>query len=222
MAKEALRIAMEIDGKRYANAARGLNALAKNYAIAFKDLTPIAKKEMTDVLDSVKAAMRERHGTRWAAGVRLPSGKKTGKLATRSGKGLRGLHRKVTSSPTEVTGSVTVDFPMSVHEKGAIIRKKRKLLAIPLPAALTARGVPKKKGPRDWPNTFVAKSKKGNLLIFQKKGSKIIPLYVLKEKVRIPARLGLGETVKKAAPMFVERVFARAVKRLQTGVIKGG
>ena len=66
----------------------------------------------------------------------------------------------------------------AVHEHGATIRPRRaKYLAIPLPAALSSRGTLLRR-PRKWKNTFVAKSRKGNLIIFQKRGKTIIPLFV--------------------------------------------
>ena len=70
-------------------------------------------------------------------------------------------------------------------------------MTIPLDAALNANGTPKKKRARDWKDTFVAKSKRGNLIIFQKRGRRIVPLYVLKKRVRIPARLGLRKELRK-------------------------
>ncbi len=110
---------------------------------------------------------------------------------------------------------IIVPFPLSVHEDGAVIRKKGKMLAIPLPAALDSRGRPLKRGPRAWRNTFVARSRKGNLLIFQKRGKDIIPLFVLKDQVKIPRRLGMGVTMDKAAPVYIERVFERALASLK-------
>ncbi len=218
MPAPALKLSLEIDNKRFADARKGLNALSQRVGVAFEDLSPIARKELQNVLDTVKEAMRKRHSTPWQPFKRLPAGDRGGKLAKRSGKGLRGIRMRTQASSDEVTGWITVDFPMSVHEKGAIVRRKSKLLAIPLPAALDARGVPKKLGPRLWSNTFVAKSRKGNLLIFQRRGGKIIPLYALKEKVVIPARLGLGVTLQTAAPLFVDRVFNEALKKLRQKV----
>lgn len=70
------------------------------------------------------------------------------------------------------------------------IRPKRaKMLAIPLPAAKTQAGVPRG-GPRDFPGTFVIRSKAGNLLVVQKGArNRLLPLFVLKPSVRIPARV---------------------------------
>jgi len=214
MATDGLNLSLEIDGKRQANAAKGLNRLGKKLGVTFQELTPIAKKEMLAILGSVREAMIQRHNTPWRAGQKLPEGARKGKLAKRSG-GVKGIKVLVKGGTDSVTGWIQVPFPLSVHEKGAIVKKRKKLLAIPLPEALDSRGVPKKSGPRDWPNTFVAKSKKGSLLIFQRRGAKIIPLYVLKERVKIPARLGLGVTMATAAPLFVDRMFDTALRKLR-------
>lgn len=215
MADTEFRLDVNVGGKRFENAALGLRFLAQRSTQAVLDLNPIARTEMVDILDTVVSAMRQRHSTRWRWGRRLPEGERQGKLAKRSGRGLALLKGKVKGRRDEIAGSVTVPFPLSVHETGAIIRKRGKLLAIPLEAALDSRGVPKKRGPRAWRNTFVARSRRGNLLIFQKKsGGKIIPLYVLKDRVKIPRRLGLGVTMEKAAPIYIERVFDKAVKLL--------
>jgi hypothetical protein len=63
----------------------------------------------------------------------------------------------------------------------------------------------------------VARSRKGNLLIFLKKGGEIVPLYVLKDQVKIPRRLGMGVTMDKAAPVYIERVFDKALAALKRG-----
>lgn len=80
-----------------------------------------------------------------------------------------------------------------IHEYGGTIRPvKGKWLTIPLPGAATKAGVARG-GARDFENTFFAWSKNGNLILFQKgkgKKGKPTPLFVLKEEVTIPARLG--------------------------------
>lgn len=217
MADNAFRLELDIGGKRYANAQIGLNALAAKSTSAILELSPIARREMVDILDTVVAAMRQRHSTRWRAGQHLPEGDKTGKLARRSGRGMNNLRPLIRGSTDDISGEIHVPFPLSVHEDGATIRKKGKMLAIPLKAALDSRGRPLKRGPRAWRDTFVAKSRKGNLLIFQKRGREIVPLYVLKDQVKIPRRLGMGVTMDKAAPIYIERVFDKALASLKKG-----
>ena len=86
------------------------------------------------------------------------------------------------------------------------------LEAAALPAALNSHGTPRTKGPRDWQNTFVAKSKAGNLIIFQKRGSQIMPLYVLKTSVTIKPRLGMKKTLDAGLPYFVDRAMDAMVR----------
>jgi hypothetical protein len=70
-----------------------------------------------------------------------------------------------------------------VHEFGATIRPRTaQFLAIPLPAARGRR-------PREFTHTFIRKG-----IIFQRVGSRVIPLFVLKRSVTIPARPVLRPT----------------------------
>lgn len=80
-----------------------------------------------------------------------------------------------------------------VHEaRGTtrIVPRRARHLAIPLPAAKTARGVARG-GPRDFLDTFVRRSKAGNLIIFQNRADTIVPLFVLKDFVKIKGRPAL-------------------------------
>jgi len=103
-----------------------------------------------------------------------------------------------------------------VGKKGKVttIRpKSAKMLAIPLSAAKTGRGVPRGK-PKDknvFGDTFIAKSKRGNLIIFGKqkrqKGKNvgktfgnIVPLFVLKKKVKVRARIHPKPILKWVKP----------------------
>lgn len=78
----------------------------------------------------------------------------------------------------------------NIQETGGTVKAKNaKYLTIPLPAALTSAGVLRQPA-RQWPNTFIMKSKNGNLLIMQKTGkklSRLVALFVLKKQVTIPA-----------------------------------
>jgi hypothetical protein len=77
----------------------------------------------------------------------------------------------------------------------------KKYLTIPLPAAMTKAGVLRGSAQSGtWGETFFARSKKGNLILFGKrvaqKGAhageargKVVPLFVLKKQVQIKARV---------------------------------
>lgn len=217
MARNEFKLGFEFRGRRFKDAQKGLNAFAEELGVAVSTLNPVIQRELKDMLDTVAAAMKARHSTPWTAGRKLPSGKRTGKLARRSGKLLRSIADsvKVTGAGDEIKGEIGAKGFGATHERGATIRaKKAKFLTIPLPAALDSRGIPKKRRARDWPNTFVIKSKRGNLLIVQRKGKGLLPLYLLRKSVRIPPRLGLGATLEKAVPIFVDRLFDRLVREV--------
>ena len=77
-------------------------------------------------------------------------------------------------------------------------------LAIPLAAAQTPAGVARG-GPRDFHDTFVQRSRQGTLILFQKVGSGgIVPLFVLKKEVVIPARPALRPTMQRFTPLILE------------------
>jgi phage gpG-like protein len=74
-----------------------------------------------------------------------------------------------------------------IHQEGGTIRAKSgKYLAIPLPTLSVSER--RTKGPRDFPNTFIARSRAGNLIVFQRNGSAVRPLFVLKTSVTIKRR----------------------------------
>ena len=66
----------------------------------------------------------------------------------------------------------------TLHQYGGTIRPiTAKYLTIPLPDAIPGSRA------RDYENTFIAKG-----IIFQKRGDDIVPLFLLKKSVKIPAR----------------------------------
>lgn len=113
------------------------------------------------------------------------------KLKVRTGNLRRSLQesraKKVERRGDNVIGTVGTNMEYAaIHEYGGTIRpKKSKYLAVPLKAALTAKGVARG-GPRDFKDTFFAMSKKGNLIMFGKSMGKIIPLFAMKKEIKIP------------------------------------
>lgn len=213
---------------RFASATKGLLALGKQLDANFKRLPANIRSQLKDFLDTTKLAMEKRHNRTWSPRRKNPSGQ-AGRLNRRSGRLMKSLRVRVfpgSKTIEQVAGEIGTQSPYAgVHEYGATIRPKRsKYLAIPLPAALDSRGVPKRRGPRSWKNTFVAKSKAGNLIIFQRRrGVKgIIPLYVLKKEVTIPPRLGLGDTITRGIPVFQDRLFDKLVEQMLVSPASGG
>ena len=80
-----------------------------------------------------------------------------------------------------------------IHEKGGRIKAKKKFLTIPLPGV--------KGRAANFPDAFIIKSKKGNLLIVEKRGDKgLRPLFALKKEVTIPARHWLSQSIREMKP----------------------
>ncbi len=83
----------------------------------------------------------------------------------------------------------------ATHEFGATIRPKTaKMLAVPLPAAKTASGVSRFKGPlrqaltAEFTSTFVTKKISGKLRLYGIRAKKVVPLFGLFESITIPKR----------------------------------
>jgi len=72
---------------------------------------------------------------------------------------------------------------------GTVTPKRRDWLAIPF------RGV--KGFPREYQNTFFAKSKRGNLILFQKRGKDKEPLFAMKKEAKIPASKWFSSVMDK-------------------------
>jgi hypothetical protein len=207
-------IEFEFRNQRYRDAAKGLISFADKLQVEWKSLAPVLRRELKNYLDTVAEAMAQRHGNPW------PGGTTTSSLSRRSGALIAAIKDSVKiTGTTFATIEGRIGVPLiygSVQESGATIRPKRaKYLTVPLPAALNPDGTPKKRGARDWDNTFVIRSKNGSLLIVQKVGDQIVPLYVLRTEVTIPPRLQLGKTLQTGLPYFVDRSVEAMVNALR-------
>lgn len=209
---EPVEIRFAFRNRRFADAERGLDALSRTLGRELDRSAPVLARELKTFLQGVAEAMARRHGTAW------PGGTSDRTLSRRSGGLIASIKDSVTVKGqrlADIEGGIGGAFYLRTHEHGATIRpKKAKYLAIPLPEALNSDGTPKVASPRQWKNTFVKQSKAGNLLIFQKRGRHIVPLYVLKREVTIRPRLGLGETLQAGLPYFVDRAMDRMAKAL--------
>lgn len=197
--------------KRYGDAEKGLRAFASALNKDWDGAAKVLSRELKEFLEQVAKAMASRHSGGW------PGGTGTQTLSRRSGKLTDSIMKSVEvrgQTFATLQGFIGAMVPYAnIQEMGGTITpKKSKFLAIPLAAALNSKGVPLKPGPRSWANTFVAKSKAGNLIIFQKRGASIVPLYVLKTSVTIPPRLGFRKTLEVGIPYFVDRVMDQLVK----------
>lgn len=196
-----------VAGKSYKKIEEGFDALYSQMEDGMSSASVALSKVMREALQLVARNLEKRHSSPWNGGVV----NNTNNLQRRSG-GIKRIAQsiKVTGNSLETLSGTISTAGFAIHETGGTITAKRsKYLTIPLPAAMDGRGVPLKKRARDWDRTFVARSKRGNLLIFRKDGKKgVTPLYILKPSVRIPARLGLEKAmINDALPYFERKAF---------------
>lgn len=213
-------ISLEFDfrGQRFLDATKGLEAVAREFDVAQQRLGPILRDELQKYLDAVKRSLIQRHSKPFSNPKNVPV---TGEsdLLRRSGKGLKSIHFRTRggSSIESVVGELSIDFPLSFHETGGTITASGKYLTVPLPAALDSRGIPLRASARDWDNTFVRRSQRGNLLIFRRTATGIVPLYLLKRSVSIPPRLKAQETLNAGEDFFVDTAIDRMAKEILKG-----
>jgi hypothetical protein len=110
-----------------------------------------------------------------------------------------------------------------IHEEGKVgLRSDRPggYLTIPITPeyggqALTAGGVLKGKYTdlRSVPGMFVKKSKKGNLILFEKVGKGIVPQFVLKKSVDIPPRLRFFDMFRRWTGALKKRFLAPVIEK---------
>jgi hypothetical protein len=212
MASRAASFELRYKGQTYEQAAAGLRRLARSMTVRVDTLAPALRRELDRYLEEVTSELARRHSGPWPGGTGPDS------LSVRSGHLLGALNDGARSAGTrlrDITGRIVIPEPYVIHEFGGrIAAEKASYLTIPLPAALDARGVPLKRSARDWQNTFVRESRRGNLLIFRRRGKEIVPLYALKREVRVPPRLGVRDRLQEHLPEFVERASAALVAAL--------
>jgi len=208
-----LTIEFQFRDKRFTDAAAGLKAFSDELKRDWDGSAKVLSRELKSFLDSVAQALVKRHSGGWPGGTTVDT------LSKRSGTLVNSIVASVRVSGetfNTIQGTIGSDTPYAaIQEFGGVIKAKNvTYLTIPLPAALDGNGVPLKTKARDWPNTFVAKSKAGNLIIFQRRGTSIVPLYVLKTSVTIPPRLGMKKTLDAGLPYFVGRAMDELVKAI--------
>lgn len=214
-ANDLITVELNYQNKRYNSAYLGLKEFARITKTSLDGLGMPVAIELRRFLKGSMGELASRHSGLYSGENRS----KDRPLMRRSG----GLYRALTTSYQVRHGSTIQSVEADIglpkkyvtHETGAIIKaKKGKYLTIPLEAALRPNGTPIKPSARDWDNTFVGRSKKGNLLIFRKTRTGIVPLYALKPMVEIPARLGLVRTMEARLPAMIDRMFESMLDNL--------
>ena len=203
-----LKMDAQFRNLRHVQAEEGLAQLAKTFGLKTTGLTPLYKRLLKDYLVSVGQAMVEKHSS--------PYPNRAGEnLMVRSGEGMKSrtlpenIKIDVKRSGKKITGKGELHgkFYLRTQEGMHIKAKKANYLTIPLPAAMDKKGLPLKKSASEWPNTFVTKTKNGNLIIAQRKSKKeITALYLLRKSVYIPPRLRLKESFQDTSRYFTDTV----------------
>ncbi len=201
---ETLEFSFARRGNKFDDPGRGLaewaRALDAGMAVAGRGMPADMRQHLAGVADALAA----RHGGKW------PGSTGSASLSSRSGDLLRSLRAGVAVAGTgfaDTRGSLAGAAYLRVHEYGGTVTPRgARFLAIPLPAALNPNGTPIKDDPRAWTNTFVQKSRAGNLLIFRRQGAGIVPLYALKSSVTLRPRLGARDLARERMPYLTSKV----------------
>ena len=211
----AYEINFEFRSQRFQDAEKGLKAFSDVLMKDWDGSAKVLSAELKDFLDSVAQALANRHSGGWPGGTTAATlSRRSGALTDAIIKSVEVLGATMNTIEGHI-GAPGIPYARIQEDGGTITAKGGKFLCIPLPAALDSNGLPLQSSPREWPNTFCARSKAGNLLIFQRVGTNIRPLYVLKESVVIPARLGMKTTLDAGLPYFVSRAMDEMVRNIR-------
>jgi hypothetical protein len=101
-------------------------------------------------------------------------------------------HKLKLTVGTGVGRAREVKYARILEKGGRIIPKRARMLTIPLPGV--------KGRARNYEDTFILKSRKGNLLVVQRTGTGIRPLFILKREVNIPAFHWLFRSISDMKP----------------------
>lgn len=206
---------IEVDGSFFQDVEAAHQSLEQKLNAISDRATMAVGADVLATLKRVGQALAKKHNSPWNG--RLVNDKST--LQKRSGGGIRSIldSIKTTENNINVVAAEITTGVMGIHETGGTKTPKRgKYLTIPLPAAMDSRGVPLRKRARDWYNTYVARSKRGSLIIFRKDGKEITPLYLLKTSVYIPPRLAMSDTIDDTLPYFERKAFESLARILET------
>ena len=208
------------NNQKFRNATAAALTAARKLRRVRSTFSPIITKSLTMHNTQVINALKRRHNNPYASGRRRVAGVQKGRLNRRSGELLRSLRQNVRGNATSgFVSTVTAgSFKAAIHEQGAKVSPRSKeYLTIPLRAALTARGIPKKPNARAWPHTFVQRGRDRKLYIFQRRRGGIIPLYLLKRRVNIPRRFGMAHESRIRTVRFRNTLVNRINREFRTG-----
>ena len=177
----------------------GLPQVMQRFSLAHQ----IVGQALTQVL-----TRRLAEGVQYAQQRYLSGGTTSDRLAERSGRLKASFGSEVAGTGRQVVGRIGYlhNAPpwAAVHEgwpnRASTTNRPRRgqYLAIPLTAEA------RQASPRAFAETFVGRSRRGALLIFQKTAAGIEPLYLLRSEVIIPARPALRPTVARFMPFIMD------------------
>ena len=206
---------VSVNGKQVQDSGFALDISAQHVEQIMDTIMPEIKSALLETLQRVAAKLVELHGNPWPGTVASDS--KT--LYRRSGYGLDFIKQSIDVSGAgmdELVGVIKAPSYMMAHEDGGIVRASgSKFLAIPLPAAMDGRGNKLRQRATDWPNTFIHRGKSGALLIFQRRGAEVVPLYILKPSIYLRPRLKMVETMDDELPYFEKKIFDALTRAAQ-------
>lgn len=186
----------------------------KIYTPKREPFTRLVKETHNAIKDSVKkymlVALREARLNVTGGGAAKD------RLNVRSGDLRRSISINVQDEGKVTRGTIGSNVVYArIHELGGTIKPiTKRYLTIPFPGTKTPAGVGRGSA-RDYSNTFFKKSKAGNLILFQKNGKSIVPLFLLRDKpVQIPARPYLMPAMEKIKPMLMREIGERIAKEV--------
>lgn len=205
-------------GKSFAPSGEGLAAALKvQLEEEFDAGIAQVNQELLKCLNGIFSELYAKHSKPWTPGNPWNSPQED--LLRRTGGGLKSIKDsiKVTVGKDGGTASISTGG-MTIHEIGGTISPSRsKYLTIPSRYALSGTGTPIYSSASSWgkKDTFIGRTKKNNLVIFKREANKtIVPLYMLVGNVRVPPRLGLGDTFEKNIPYFESKAITALEKFL--------
>jgi hypothetical protein len=200
MPAQVAQLQLKFRGRTYPDAISGLDEVMDLFKKTWEGSARQGRQALQDYLEHVALVLYDRNSKSWPGGTTATS------ISRRTGRSADSILRSVTVTGTTwetLKGAIGGSSQLYIHEYGGTMTSSGgKMLTIPLPAALSQSGTSPPFA-RQWRNTFVATSRKGNLIIFQRRGREIVPLYVLKDQVKIPARLGMAKELTTQIPYFL-------------------
>lgn len=206
-----IELSMQFGGRVFESVEGGMQEIARMFEADWGGKAKVFGEVLSDYLYRVAEILTERNSKSW------PGGTSGSSISSRTGQSVDSIIKSVKVKGTTwatMKGTIGGRGTLAIHEYGGTITSGAKLMTIPLPAALSSRGTSPPFA-RQWKNTFVARSKKGNLIIFQKRGAEIVPLYLLVSSVTLPPRLGMRKELGTQVPYFMARAADRVAQEFQ-------